>query len=301
MKALVTGGAGFIGSHVAARLAQDGHEVATYDVNPGRGVLGCEAIIGNLHDEDALKDAMRGQDMVFHLAGNADIRGGADHPNRDLMANFIGTRNVLDAMRTTGVKRLMFASSSAVYGQPAVIPTPEDCPFPVQRSLYGASKVAAEALISAYCHSFGMHADIFRFALVIGEGYRHGHIYDFWRKLQADPTRIEVLGNGEQRKSLIYVGDVVEGIMAGICEDDDGYDPPVHIYNVGGYQATTINQSLDVICEVLGVNPERSYTDMTWAGDAPVLLLDCASLHTLGWRPQVSTAEAILRTVRSFS
>lgn len=291
MKALVTGGSGFIGSHLAARLAQDGHEVRVFDLAYG----------DDLTAEHTLREAVTGQDMVFHLAGNADIRGGTDDPDRDLAQNFLGTRNVLVAMRATGVKRIMFASSSAVYGQPSVIPTPEDCPFPEQRSLYGASKVAAEALISAYCHSFGMHADIFRFALVIGEGYRHGHIYDFWRKLQADPSRIEVLGNGEQRKSLIYVGDVVEGIMAGICEDDDGYDPPVHVYNVGGYQATTINQSLDAVCDALGVSPERTYTDSTWAGDAPVLLLDCATLHALGWRPQVSTYEAILRTVRSFS
>lgn len=271
-----------------------------YDVNPParEGVW----IDGNLFDTELLAEAMRGQDMVFHLAGNADIRHGIQDPSRDLSQNFLGTRNVLDAMRLVNVKRLMFASSSAVYGQPAVIPTPEDCPFPEQRSLYGASKVAAEALISAYCHSFGMHADIFRFALVVGEGYRHGHIYDFWRKLQADPTRIEVIGDGQQRKSLIYVGDVVDSIIAGATPAEPFFGSrAVHTYNVGGYQATTINQSLDWVCEALGVKPERTYTGNTWTGDAPVLLLDCSRLLALGWRPQVTTREAVLRTVRSFS
>jgi UDP-glucose 4-epimerase len=251
---------------------------------------------GDLMNMPRLNASMQGQDMVFHLAGHATVRLTADQwlPIR---SNVICTQNVLDAMRLNGVKRIVFSSTSAVYGDTTVFPTPEDVPFPVQTSLYGASKIAAEALVSAYARSFDMQATIFRFAPVLGEGYHRGHLYDFWRKLKQDPTRIEIQGNGEQRRSYIYVGDVVNALLlAGL----DGSSEPVRIFNVGHSQSCTVNESLGWLCESCHIEPERVYTGTSWKGDKALTLLDCTRLMALGWTPQVSIKDAVLRTVASF-
>ena len=210
MRALVTGAAGFIGSTLVDRLLQDGHEVVGFD-NFSTGqqefVAGAldhpryRLITADLLDLDAVRSAMPGSDVVFHLAANADVRFGTDHPRRDLEQNAIATWNVLEAMRLSDVRRIAFSSTGSVYGEAQVIPTPEDCPFPVQTSLYGASKVAAEALIQAYCEGFGMTAWIFRFVSIMGERYTLGHVFDFYKQLLAHPGDLHVLGNGTQRKS----------------------------------------------------------------------------------------------------
>ncbi len=286
MRALVTGGAGFIGSHLVRRLETLGHEVTVYDVLNG----------ADLFHTDDLTSAIEGQDVVFHFAGLASVRM-TDTPRSVVHMNVDATLNVLEAMRATGVKRIVFSSTSAAYGDTAVFPTPEDCAWPVQTSLYGASKAAAEALISAYARTFEMSATIFRFAPVLGKGYRRGHLYDFWCKLKQDPDHIEVLGDGQQSRSFIYVGDVVDAmLLAGLAEADD----PVRIFNVGHYQSCTIDQSLTWLCESLNLNPERRYTGSSWAGDKRLTLLDCSRLMALGWTPQVSIKDAVLRTVASF-
>ncbi len=298
MRVLVTGGAGFIGSHLAERLATLGHEVTIYDLKPARdGPF--FVYTGSLDNTSLLEQAMTGQDLVCHFAANADVRGGADNPGRDLEQNTLGTQKLLEAMRATGVQRIVFASSSAVYGESDELPTPETCPFPTQTSLYGASKLAAEGLISAYCRTFGMSALIFRFVPVVGERYRHGHLYDFWKKLKADPTQIEVLGDGQQRKSLIYVGDVIDGILAALpCL---GHMPKqADAFNVGSEQTIAINDSLSLVCDEMGVHPERTYMGSSWAGDKRYTWLDCTKLRGLGWKPKVSIEDAIRRTVRSF-
>ena len=207
-RALVTGGAGFIGSHLVDRLLGSGGRVTVYDnLSTGRrrflesaeGNPALTVIVGDLFDTAGLRTAMRGHDIVFHLAANADVRMGPENPRRDLEQNTIATHNVLEAMRLTGVQRIVFASTGSVYGDPSVFPTPEDCPFPVQTSLYGAAKVAGEGLLSAYSTAFGIQAWIFRFVSILGERYQHGHVIDFYRKLRANPDEVEVL----DRKSVV--------------------------------------------------------------------------------------------------
>lgn len=282
---LVTGGAGFIGRHVVTQFAERGHDVTVYDVISG----------GDLMDRPRLGQAVQHQDLVIHLAGHADVRMTGDFL-LPVTFNVTGTQHVLEAMREAGAKRLVFSSTSAVYGDTATFPTPEDCPFPMQTSLYGASKIAAEGLIAAYARTVDLSATIFRFAPVLGEGYHRGHLYDFWRKLKRDPTRIEIQGDGEQRRSYVYVGDVVAALLlAGLDEAAE----PVRIFNVGHDQSCTVNESLGWLCESLGIEPERAYTD-TWKGDKPLTLLDCTRLMALGWTPQVSIKDAVLRTVGSF-
>ncbi len=279
VRALVTGGAGFVGSHLVEALEARGDDVIVYDITTG----------GDLFDTNTLAYCMRGHDVVYHFAANANPH--KSHPTVDLEQNLLGTARVLEAMRAADVSRIVFASSSSVYGDCQVFPTPEDAPLSNQTSLYGASKMAAEGLISAYTRTFGMQATIFRFAPMLGEGYRRGHVIDFWRKLKANPDCIEVLGDGEQRRSYVYVKDAmaaVEGI------ERSG------TFNVSGDETPSVNQSLDWICEVMGVHPRRVYTGDSWSGDKGLTWLDTSRLRALGWSPTISVREAVERTVRSF-
>jgi UDP-glucose 4-epimerase len=305
MRVLVTGGAGFIGSNLVDRLLALGHEVSAYD-NLATGQLDFlkralahprfQFVRGDLLDAAALQSTVPRHDLVFHLAANADVRFGPQQPHRDLQQNTIATHNLLEAMRLAGVRRLAFSSTGAVYGEPNVFPTPEDCPFPVQTSLYGASKVAAEALISAYSQAFGFDAVIFRFVSILGERYSHGHVFDFLRKLRADPTRIEVLGDGRQRKSYLYVHDCIDAMLLAT----DRFSSGLAIYNLGTDESCTVDESLGWICAELGVRPERVYAggQRGWVGDSPVICLDCSRIRALGWRPDVPIRDAVLHTLR---
>ncbi len=222
MKALVTGAAGFIGSNLVDRLLAGQHEVVGFD-NFSTGQIefleealrspNFRLVHGDLLDPAALEAAMENVDFVFHLAANADVRFGTQHPRKDLEQNTIGTANVLEAMRARGVRRIAFPSTGSVYGEPAVFPTPEDAPFPIQTSLYAASKLAAEAMIAAYCEGFGMEGHVFRFVSILGERYTHGHILDFYKQLREHPGHLDVLGDGRQRKSYLYVQDCVDAIL----------------------------------------------------------------------------------------
>jgi UDP-glucose 4-epimerase len=238
---------------------------------------------------------MRGADLVCHLAANADVRFGTQHPRKDLEHNTIATFNVLEAMRANGVRRLAFSSTGSVYGEPDVFPTPETCPFPTQTSLYGASKVASEALITAYCTGFGLQACIFRFVSILGERYTHGHIFDFYKKLLADPHHIEVLGNGRQRESYLYVQDCLDAMLLALEQAPE----PVNIFNLGTNEYCTVDDSLGWICAHLGVQPQRSYSggERGWIGDSPFIFLDTAKIRALGWRPQLSIREGVIRTL----
>jgi UDP-glucose 4-epimerase len=299
---MVTGGAGFIGSNLVDGLLAAGHGVTVYDAfSTGRWEFlptdeRLRVVEGDVLELDQLETAMRGQDAVVHLAANADVRHGPEHPRRDLEQNTIATHNVLEAMRRSGVGRILFSSTGAVYGDARVHPTPEDCPMPVQTSLYGASKLAAEGLISAYASAFGMQATIFRFVSILGERYTHGHVFDFYRKLLADPTSIEVLGDGRQRKSYLYVKDCVAAMLLALEQVRE----PVGIFNLGTDELCTVDQSLGWICDELGVSPRRVYTggDRGWVGDSPFILLDCARMRGLGWAPTVSIEDAVRRTLR---
>lgn len=305
MQAFVTGGAGFIGSNLVDRLLADGSHVRVYDnVSTGRREFlrkasehrNFQLIEGDLLDLPQMTAAMVGCDFVFHLAANADVRFGTEHPRKDLEQNTIATWNVLEAMRANGVRRIAFSSTGSIYGEPTVFPTPEDCPFPVQTSLYGASKLAGEGLIAAYCTGFGFQAYLFRFVSILGERYTHGHVFDFYRKLLANPKAIEVLGNGTQRKSYLYVQDCIDAIFTVIDRAND----PINIFNLGTDEYCAVNDSLDWICAHLGVQPERHYTggERGWIGDNPFILLDTTKVRSLGWRPTLSVREGVLRTLQ---
>jgi UDP-glucose 4-epimerase len=305
----VTGAAGFIGSNLVDRLLSLGHAVTGYDnFSTGQHPFIAEAkakpaftlVEGDILDEKRLGDAVKGgggHDFVFHLAANADVRFGTNHPRRDLEQNTIATYNVLEAMRQAGVKRIGFSSTGSVYGEPNVHPTPEDAPFPIQTSLYGASKLAGEGLIQAYATGFGFTGYIFRFVSILGERYSHGHVYDFYRQLSTDPTKITVLGNGKQRKSYLYVQDCVDAILTVIEKGPQG--PGANIYNLGADEYCEVNNSLDWICAKMGVNPQRTYTggDRGWIGDSPFIFLDTKKVRALGWSPKLTIRQGVERTV----
>jgi UDP-glucose 4-epimerase len=304
MRAFVTGGAGFIGSTLVDRLLDDGHTVVAYDnfstgqedfLQTASASHQFSLVRGDTLDSALLASAMSGADIVFHLAANADVRFGTEHPRRDLEQNTIATFNVLEAMRTNGVRRIAFASTGSIYGEATVIPTPENAPFPVQTSLYGASKLAGEGLIQAYCEGFGYQAWIFRFVSILGERYTHGHVFDFLKNLRTDPTRLRVLGDGRQRKSYLYVQDCLDAMMLAIARADGA----VNIFNLGTDEFCVLNDSVGWITERLAVSPVREYTggDRGWIGDNPFIYLDTARIRALGWTPRLSIREAVLRTV----
>jgi UDP-glucose 4-epimerase len=301
----VTGCAGFIGSNLTDRLLALGHEVVGYD-NLSTGRLGflheaCKNarfrfVKGDLLDLGNLQRAIQGVHCVFHLAANADVRFGTQHPTLDLRQNTIATVNVLEAMRANGIEQIAFASTGSVYGEAEVIPTPENHPFPVQTSLYAASKLAAEGFIEAYCEGFGLQAFIFRFVSILGERYTHGHVFDFCKQLRADPTILRVLGNGRQRKSYLYVQDCIDGMLTAIAKRDG----KITILNLGADEYCEVKDSISWICQELGVRPELQYAggDRGWVGDNPFIFLDCSAMRALGWRPRLSIREAVVRTVR---
>jgi UDP-glucose 4-epimerase len=305
MKYLVTGAAGFVGSTMTDRLLRDGHEVVGIDnFSTGhRDFLAAAAanarfslIEGDLRDPAVSLEAARGCDGIFHFAANADVRHGTDHPTLDLEQNTIVTVNVLEAARRNSVRDFAFSSTGSVYGEAAVIPTPEDAPMPVQTSLYGASKVAAEGFIQAYGEGFGIRPLIFRFVSLLGERYTHGHVIDFYRQLREHPDRLHLLGDGHQRKSYLYVGDCIEAILTVVAHAPASGG----VYNLGTDEYCEVNDSASWICATLGVEPERSYSGGTrgWIGDNPFIFLDCAKVRSLGWRPTMTIEQAVTHTVR---
>ncbi len=307
----VTGAAGFIGSNLVDRLLSLGHAVTGYDnFSTGQHPFIAEAkkqpaftlIEGDILDEAKLGDAMKGNggqgvhDVVFHFAANADVRFGTNHPRRDLEQNTIATYNVLEGMRQAGIKRIGFSSTGSVYGEAAVIPTPEDAPFPIQTSLYGASKLAGEGLIAAYATGFGFTGYVFRFVSILGERYSHGHVYDFYRQLKGDPTKLKVLGNGKQRKSYLYVQDCVDAILAVIEKAPQGV---ATVHNLGADEYCEVNDSIGWICGKMGVKPELSYTggERGWIGDSPFIFLDTKKVRSLGWKPKLTIQQGVEKTV----
>ena len=305
MKAFVSGGAGFIGSSLVDRLLDLGHEVTVYD-NLSTGLLQFleyakdfdrfRLVEGDLLDEDTLSGAITGHEFVFHLAANADVRFGTEHPRRDLEQNTIVTNNVLEAMRKNGISKIAFASTGSVYGDATVIPTPENAPFPIQTSLYAASKLAGEGMIAAYCEGFGFQSWIFRFVSILGERYTHGHVFDFYRKLKQNPSRLEVLGNGKQRKSYLYIQDCIDAMLFALEKSNES----VNVLNLGVDGYCEVNDSIGWICEELGVSPKLDYSggDRGWIGDNPFIYLDTRKIQDLGWKPKLSVQDGVLKTIQ---
>jgi UDP-glucose 4-epimerase len=303
-RVFVTGGAGFIGSTVVDRLLARGNEVVAYDnFSTGRRSFLAAAldhpkftlVEGDTLDLATMTRAMAGADVVAHFAANADVRFGVEHPRKDLDQNTIATFNVLEAMRAAGVRRILFSSTGSVYGQATVFPTPENAPFPVQTSLYGASKLAGEALIAAYCEGYGFTGIVFRFVSILGERYTHGHVFDFYKSLRKAPERLRVLGDGRQRKSYLYVQDCLDAMGHAFAAADDGF----HVFNLGTDEYCEVNDSIRWICDHLALHPALDYTggDRGWIGDNPFIFLDCSRIRALGWRPELSIKDGVIRTL----
>ncbi len=304
-KVLVTGGAGFVGSNVVDKLVEYKCKVTVVDnLSTGNKKHISEHIKnGNVVFKKAdllnfkqLKKLMAGQDFVFHLAANADIRYGTANTKVDLEQNTIATYNVLEAMRLNNVKKIAFFSSSAIYGEPIIFPTPENY-LPVQNSLYGASKLAGEALIQAYCNLFGFKSWIYRSVSIVGERYSHGVVFDFMKKLKKNSQELEILGNGKQKKSFLYVKDCVNGIFAAI----EGADDAVNIFNLGTEEYITIERVAQIVIDQMGLKEVMfkysSEQERGWPGDQPFVYLSVNKLRSVGWRQSVKTGDALRLTV----
>ena len=309
--AFITGAAGFIGSSLVDRLLAEGASVTGWDnfstgqqrfLDGAQTQRGFRLVRGDNLDLAALTAAMKGTDFVFHLAANADIKDGWQHPKKDLEQNTIATFNVLEAMRANGVKRIAFSSTGSTYGEATLIPTPEDAPFPVQTSLYAASKVAGETLLSAYAEGGQIdEAYIFRFVSILGERYTHGHVFDFYKQLVDHPDRLRVLGDGQQRKSYLYVQDCIDAMLhvirAGTAR---GAPHRTQIYNLGTAEYVRVNDSIGYLCAALGLKPKLDYTggDRGWIGDNPFIFLDTKKIQATGWKPKLTIEQGIIRTLR---
>lgn len=302
-KVLVTGGAGFIGSHIVDHLVGLGAEVLVYDnLSTGRkayldnSIGKIELAQADILDASSLEAAMEAQDFVFHLAANADVRGGIKNTRVDLDQNIIGTHNVLEAMRKKSVSGIAFSSSATVYGEPKNFPTPETEPL-IQTSIYGASKLSAEALIQAYTEYFNWKSYSFRFVSWIGERYSHGVIFDFMKKLKQDPTRLEILGNGEQRKSYLYIEDGVRGIFHAI----QSFEENKNVFNLGHRDFMNVKDLAQIVIEELDLKDvkfEFTGGERGWLGDSPFVHLDTSKLCNKGWEAETSIEDGIRRTVR---
>jgi UDP-glucose 4-epimerase len=314
LKVFVTGAAGFIGSNLVDRLLGEDLSVIGWDnFSTGQepflaGPLtqpGFELIRGDNLDLPALTAAMRGCDFVFHLAANADIKDGWQHPKKDLEQNTLATFNVLEAMRANGIKRIAFSSTGSVYGEALVTPdkpTPETEAFPHQTSLYGASKTAGEGLIAAYAEGSQIdEAYIFRFVSILGERYTHGHVFDFYKQLIEHPDRLRVLGDGTQRKSYLYVQDCIDAMLR-VTRAHTARETKHHteIYNLGTPEYVEVNQSISYICAALGLQPKLEYTggNRGWIGDNPFIFLDTKKIQATGWRAKLTIEQGIVRTLR---
>jgi UDP-glucose 4-epimerase len=300
----VTGAAGFIGSNFVDRLLSEGEFVTGYDnLSTGMPEFIASAtkhrrftfIQGDLLDARALTEAMRGARRVVHLAANADVRFGLDHPRKDLEQNTIATFNVLEAMRANGVREIAFASTGSIYGEATVVPTPEDAPFPVQTSLYGASKLACEGMIAAYAEGYGIKARIFRFVSILGRRYSHGHVFDFMKQLARNPTRLHILGDGRQHKSYLHVDDCIEAMLLAASTGDER----IAIFNLGTNEACQVLDSVDWIAGRLGLTPQLSFSGgrQGWIGDNPLIYLNTSRIRGLGWQPKKTIREAVGLTV----
>lgn len=311
MKILVTGGAGFIGSHLVDRLMEDGHEVRVLDDLSAGSLENLKGWIdherfefmqGDLRRRDVCEKAVKGVDVVFHLAANPEVRIGAQSPELLYETNVLITYNLLEAIRKEDIKALAFTSSSTVYGEAKEIPTPEDYGPLEPISVYGGAKLAAEALIAGYAHTFDIKAVVFRLANIIGKRSNHGVIYDFINKLKANPDRLEILGDGTQRKSYLHVSDTVEAMLylfKEFLKEDKIYDA----YNIGSEDWITVTEIAEIVSREMGLSPEFYFTGGVdggrgWKGDVKIMLLSIEKAKAKGWKPKMNSREAVERTVK---
>lgn len=299
---LVTGCSGFIGSHLVELLLKKKNYVVGLDnLSTGR-----KKFIYNFNKKnfkfykvDLLKANLnkyfKNVSEVYHLSANADVRYGTKFRNRDLEQNIIVTHRILEQSIKNKVKKFIFSSSGSVYGEADQIPTKENCPFPLQTSLYGASKLSAEALISAYAEAYSLKTYIFRFVSILGPRYSHGHVYDFIKKLNQNPNKLNVLGDGNQKKSYLHVSDCVAGIFKSV----NSFKSKVNIINLGTNEYITVKKSIKIILNKLGLNPKLYYSGgkRGWVGDNPFIFLDTSKIRSTGWKPNFSIEKSVVDTV----
>lgn len=305
MNIFVTGGAGFIGSHLVDRLINEVNNVTVYDnLSSGKKQFiehhlqrdDFTFIEADLLDLENVTKEIRDHDVVFHIAANPDVKLGAQQPDiakRDILATY----NLLDAMRINDIKKIVFSSSSTIYGETPAFPLPESYGPLLPISVYGAAKLAAEGLISSFCHTFDMQGWIFRFANVVGERGTHGVIVDFINKLRKSPRKLEILGDGRQRKPYLYVEDCVGGMLFGFKHSNE----QINIFNLGCNTATEVTRIAEIVVEEMRLaNVEFTYTGgkRGWKGDVPQFQFDISKMKKLGWKATVTSDEAVRKTTR---
>ena len=305
MRVFVTGGAGFIGSHLVDALVEKGYVVTVYDnLSSGRmdfiehhiGKKNFSFIEADLLDQKKLRECLEGYDVVFHLAANPDVRLGVEKPDV-AKQDIIATYNLLDVMRLKNVKRIVFSSSSTVYGETPPIPLSEDYGPLLPISVYGAAKLASEGLVSSFCHTFDMQAWIFRFANVVGLRCTHGVIFDFINKLRKNPKELEILGDGRQRKSYLYVSDCVDGMLFGFENAKD----QINLFNLGSDGATEVNRIAEMVVDEMKLKDVRfKYTGgkRGWKGDVPRFQFDISKIKKLGWMPRYDSDDAVRMAIK---
>lgn len=305
MKILVTGGAGFIGSHLSLRLLEQGHSVHVYDnlslgqerfLAPCRRFENFRFIKADLLDLETLRKALKGIELVYHLAANSDILEGTRSTDRDLKMGTLATYNVLEGMRLEGVRKIAFASTSAIYGEAKIKPTPESYGPLIPISLYGASKLACEALLTAFCHNFDFQVWIYRFANIVGSHATHGAIYDFIERLKKDPSVLKVLGNGTQKKSYLHVDDCVNAMIFGVENLKDN----LQILNLASEKVTDVRFIAEETVRVLRLNSRIEFgsEDRGWKGDVPFTWLDGSEFAKLGWKAKLESTDAVSKAIR---
>ncbi|MEC8086113.1 MAG: NAD-dependent epimerase/dehydratase family protein [Pseudomonadota bacterium] len=305
---LVTGCAGFIGSHITDFLLNRKFNVIGIDnLSTGREKF-LEHNLENRRftfvNEDLLNynkicKYFKDISIVYHLSANADVRFGFDHPKKDIDQNILVTSNVLEAMKHSDVKKIIFSSTGSVYGEHKIIPTPEDVGFPIQTSLYATSKIACEGLITSYCNAYDMQSWIFRFVSIVGERYQHGHIYDFFKQLQNNPNQLHILGDGHQRKSYLYINDCLDAIDLSL----NFFNEKNNIINLGYDGYCEVNDSAKWITEYLNLHPKLTYSGQKrgWVGDNPFIHLDVTKISKTGWKPECSIEDGVKKTVKYLS
>lgn len=305
---LVTGGAGFIGSHLVERLLLD-NEVTVLDnfssgriefLEPYRDIPDFHLLTGDLMNPQILDNAVSGKDFIFHLAANPDVKRGSEDTHVHLEQNVLATYNLLEAMRKNDVRQMAFTSTSTVYGEAAQVPTPEDYGPLLPISLYGASKLSCEALISSYCHTFQMQSWIYRFANIVGERGTHGVLVDFIRKLRENSGKLEILGSGKQRKSYLEVKDCIRAMIHAV-EHSSG---EVNVFNIGSEDSVDVTEIADIVVGQMGLDRvEYNYTGgidgRGWRGDVKLMLLSIEKIKRLGWSPELGSARALEVAVRA--
>jgi len=303
MRVCVTGGAGFIGANLVERLLVEGHDIIIIDnfstgdkrflPSPIKESIAVMNVDLSQVDEKSLTAMLKDVEVIYHLAANADVRGGWSTTFVDIQHNVIATHNLAVAARNASVRELVFASTGCVYGDSTIIPTPESEPFPIQTSLYGASKVAAEGILSTFSMNEAFSVTVFRFVSVLGKYYHHGHVVDFMRQLLEDPCKLRVLGDGHQKKSYISVEDCVAALAS--LRGPSCYE----VFNIGNTYFCEVQDSATIIASILGVQPQFIFGSERrgWVGDSPFTFLDISKAQSLGWQPHKTIKESLELTV----